>query len=771
MNTSRLLIVVLLIAGAARAFGGDESSRGKIVGRVTDRESRQPIPGANVLVEGTPLGSSTRPDGRFEIPLVPVGTYTLRFSCVGYGSVRVSDVVVATGHPVQVEPALQEESLSNVGEVVARGALFAKPDEVTTSAYGLNYEEIRRAPGALGDVDRIVQSMPGVVPTNDQRNDLVVRGGSPSENLTVVDNVDVPNLSHFGTQGASGGPISMLNTEFIREANFMAGGFPARFGGKLSSVLDVSLREGNREQVSGDADLSISGAGGLVEGPIGEQGSWMLAARRSFLDLIFGSYGLTAVPRYSNYQAKATEDLDPANKLWFVSIGGIDKIEFSADSHPMDNYSSMNIISGGWRTISGINWQMLWGKHGYGVLGLSDALDVFDQQARDALLQDQLVFRNSSREGTTTLKYDGVLNVEGAGEFTFGAAARVLRNTLDVQQPIGVSDMWSASSQRLDTLSLQSRPVLHDYAAYAQWSGDLLRRMKVTAGLRFETFGYAGDAGSLEPRIGLSYAIDTDVSVNASYGIFRQMPPVVFLEAAPGNELLRPIRADHYVLGLSAFPRPDLKVSVEAYIKRYSDYPVSDDHPTFSLANAGDDYSISGYLFPMVSAGRGEARGVEFYLQKKLVDRLYGQISYSFSRARYAGLDGVMRPGSFDIPNVLSVVGGYKLSDAWECSAKFTYATGRPFTPLDLAASAAQNRLILDVARTNAERLPDYHRLDVRADYRAQFSGWSLVSYVEIQNVYNRKNLFMYVWDAKTGKQVITTQVGFFPVGGFVIEF
>ncbi len=385
-----LVLAALLLALAASAFPQEQpapaSMNGKIVGVVIDRRSRQPVPGANVVIEQTTHGASTGEDGRFIITGVPVGTYTVRCSCVGYTAVRLSDVVVGTGRPVQLEARLDEESLSNVDEVVATGSLFSRPKEVTTSSYGLNYEEIRRAPGALGDVDRIMQSMPGVVPTNDQRNDLVVRGGSPSENLTLVDNVEVPNLSHFGTQGASGGPISMLNTEFIREADFMAGGFPAQYGGKLSSVLNVLLREGNRENIAGDVDVSFAGAGVIAEGPLGSRGSWMAAARRSFLDLIIHNYGLTAVPRYSNYQAKAVYDLDAENKLWFVSLGGVDRIEFSAENGSSVNYSMLNIISGGWRTISGLNWQMLWGKAGYGVLGISDALDVFDQTVHDPTL-------------------------------------------------------------------------------------------------------------------------------------------------------------------------------------------------------------------------------------------------------------------------------------------------------------------------------------------------------------------------------------------------
>jgi hypothetical protein len=261
------------------------------------------------------------------------------------------------------------------------------------------------------------------------------------------------------------------------------------------------------------------------------------------------------------------------------------------------------------------------------------------------------------------------------------------------------------------------------------------------------------------------------VTVDGSFGKYYQIPGLVFMYAVPQNLHLSPIQATHFIAGLSYYPSPDIKVSVEGYVKRYADYPVSVEYPTASLANSGDEYGVADRLFPMVSSGSGTSTGIEFYLQKKLTQRLYGQVSYSYSETRHQALDAVRRPGGFDIPHVLTLVGGYKIGDSWEVSGKFSYASGRPYTPALEPASQQQNRHILDLSRVNAERSPSYSRLDLRVDYRAFFNGWNLVTYIEVENVYGRKNVFQYVWNPKTNRLDELKQIGFFPFGGFKIEF
>ncbi|MBE0644892.1 MAG: TonB-dependent receptor [Bacteroidetes bacterium] len=762
-------LLVMMLGMTMTVFGQENGGSGRLEGRVIDRVTQAVLPGVNVLLLDTQLGASTDADGRFVIDRIPVGTYRVRFTFIGYGAHIESDVVISTAHPKQLQVALEEEAVGVGGEVEITASYFHAPKEQTTSVYAMNYEEIRRQPGASGDVSRMIQTMPGVVPTNDQRNDLVVRGGSPSENLTLIDNIEVPNISHFGTQGASGGPINMLSSEFIREATFSAGGFPVRYGDRLSSVLDIQLRDGNREGLAGTFDLGIAGAGLIAEGPINAHGSWMFAARKSYLDLIFKSFGLTAIPNYTNYQGKISFDPSPEHRLWLVSLGGIDDIHFEPDQADTEDPEVLDVRSGGWRTTTGANWQWLWGSAGYGTLSISDTWSYFKQNAKDPRLAGAPeVFRNASGEGETILKYDAVRKFD-AVELQAGISHRFLRADFDIAT--GTDDgPFINDSAGIARAPLQRALTTDRSSAYLSITTSPLPRVDLTLGLRWERYGFIGEQ-AVDPRAALRWQVTDDVTLSASVGRFSQQPALVYLSAVPSNADLLPIRADHYIAGIAWLPLPDLKVSFEAYRKNYSRYPVSTEFPQLSLANDGDSYTINGRLIPFVSEGTGYAEGVEFFVQQKLSDALYGQVSYTISRARHQALDGVERPASFDIPHVLYVIGGYRLNEEWEFSTKFSFASGRPRTPAKLPESADQNRWIYDVANLNSQRIPDYQRLDLRVDNRQHFSGWNLVSYIELQNVLSRRNVFTYLWNQKSRSEEPVYQIGFFVIGGIKIEF
>jgi hypothetical protein len=619
--------ILLFLFVCRNLFSQNESKTGKITGSIIERATQQPVIGAIVLIEGTQIGASSDLDGRFQIPKVIVGTYVLKVSCIGYKTVMLTDIVVRTGQPTQVRTLMDEVSILLGNEVTVQGSLFSIPKELTTSAYNLHYEEIRRQAGSLEDVHRLVQSIPGVVPTNDQRNDLVVRGGSPSENLTLIDNVEVPNISHFGTQGSSGGPISILNTEFIQDADFIAGGFPAQFGNKLSSVLNIKLREGNRDNLSGTLNLSTTGAGLILEGPLSDKGNFILSARRSWVDLIMKQLDISAIPVYSNYQIKAVYNLDQNNKIWIVSLGGIDRMDFKSDFKVTDDPSVMNVESGGNKLISGMNWLSFFGKKGYGVLGISNAVEKYIEKSTDPRENDRLNFENNSTEGETTFKYDLNYSFDRLIQINLGAITKFYHSHLVIKEPLGCQDQYSVDSTWRDPKMLDNNYYTTLFSSYIQFSKTFLDKIDLSGGLRYDYFGYAVNNNStVSPRLSMRYNLTPTLSLNASYGIFYQMPALYLLSAVAENKNLKPIRSDHYVLGLAYFPRPDIKITVEGYYKYYSKYPVSRDHAFYSLANSGDDYSIADRLIPFISEGKGRSRGIEFYLQKRLIEDLYGQI-------------------------------------------------------------------------------------------------------------------------------------------------
>ncbi len=241
-------IISLLLSGFAVA----RAQTGTITGTVMDRVSNEPLPSANVLVVGTSLGASTDPDGNFTIRDVPVGTYQIRATLVGYEPIILADVVVASGRPTDVHIKMDQETIG-LGEVEVTASYFRRTPEAAVSVQRLSYEEIRRSPGGFEDVVRAVAVFPGVAQVSAGRNDLIVRGGAPSENIYVVDNIEIPNINHFSTQGSGGGPLSYINLDFVRETSFSTGGFGVRYGDRLSSVLTIDLREGRTDRLGGKA--------------------------------------------------------------------------------------------------------------------------------------------------------------------------------------------------------------------------------------------------------------------------------------------------------------------------------------------------------------------------------------------------------------------------------------------------------------------------------------------------------------------------------------
>lgn len=742
---------------------------GDVRGVVVDRTTRQPIAQANVALVGVAFGAATGDDGRFAITGVPAGTYRLRAWRIDYPALLLSDVVVTRGRATEavVELEIAAPSTKPV-EVHAHG--FARKADVPTTSYQLSFEEIRRSPGAIGDVLRLVQSLPGMAMANDQRNDIIARGGSPNENFTLVDNVDVPTLNHFAAQGSTGGPISMLDNELVRDATFLAGGFPAEYAGRLSSVLDVRLRDGDRQRVRSEATLSMAGAGLVLEGPMGARGAWIGSVRQGYLDLIAGSFGLIAVPHTTGWQLKGTYDLGAHDKVWMLGLGGRDDIHVKPKDDDPEDPNTIDVDFRGWRQVTGGNWQHLFGTRAWGTLGVSDAVYRYETDAYAQEIDGALAYRNRSTEGVTTLKYDAALRTARWGDWKAGAHVMADRNTFDVAQPHGMLNPYSTDTTRVDRIAFALHERSTDLSAYVQSTLHAGHVLDVTVGATAERFG-ALDAAALSPRTGLTVHLTPVLDLNLAYGRYRQAPPLVLVDAAPGNRDLEPMRADHVVAGLQFLPAPDLRLTLETYLKTYADYPVSVAYPSLSLANTGDQYGVYDLLMPLVSRGTGRARGVEFYLQKKLTGRWYGQVSATLSRAEHRGLDGVLRRGGYDSPLTLNLIAGWQAGAAWELSTKASYASGRPFTPPLEPVSTQQNRYVFDLDRINGARAREYQRCDVRVDRHTRAFGRDLAWFFEAQNVFDRRNVFQYVWNSKTRRLAAVDQIHFFPVGGFTLKF
>lgn len=766
------------------AFSQDTAGIGAVYGQVVDAAG---APAADVQVCVVDTGRCARSDtqGAFRIAEVRAGVYALEISAAGLPTFVSGAVDIHAGLDAQVQVALP--SFDRLAETVTVSApVFTAPAEIKTSGFVIEQREVTRSAGALQDVSRYLQSLPGVaIGSNDFRNDLIVRGGSPLENLFVVDNIEVPNINSFANFAAAGGTNSLLDAELIRDVTFLTGGYSAPYVNRLSSVLQLSLREGNRERFQGRATVGFAGAGTILEGPIGRsrRGSWVVSARRSFLDFFADDLGFGGVPIAYTYNGKATYDLSPRDRVWLVNLSGHDSIRLgpSADRSSTDEITTLDIRYNGWRSATGVNWQRLIGTRTVGLLGVSHAEARVGQQVKDLvrfgttgdtveelIARSPVVYREDSAEGETTVKYDLTTTVTRLGKVQLGSTFKLFRIDYDAEQPLGEDSPFSATGAQ-NAFLLRRRDVETQAGAYAQVSSSR-GRTSVTWGARIDRYGALG-ATRVSPRLGVSHSLSTRWSAKIATGIYYQQPLFLLLSAFPGNRELAPTRATHVVAGLTFAPSSTFRMTMEAYQKDYRDYPVARDFPAYSLANAGDTFAVPELLVPLVSAGKGRSRGIEWFAEKRFTDRWFGQTNLGFFRTRHAGLDGVLRPGTFDSPVVFNAVGGYRFNPRWEASLRVVSLSGRPYTPFDTTSSAQARRGIFDLTRVNGNRAPDYFRVDIRVDRTFTVAGQPVLVFLGVQNLTNRRNVGQALWNRTRNEAEFNEQLGAFPLIGLDWRF
>ncbi len=753
-----LVFAAILIHSAASA------QTGSISGIAIDQSTQEALPLAVVQVLGSPFGTSAGVDGKFSITNIPVGIYQIRASLIGYEPMILSDIVVATGRPAELRLQLVQSDIGLEG-VEVRSSYFQKSPDAPVSVQRLSYEEIRRSPGGFEDVVRAISVLPGVAQVQAGRNDLVVRGGAPSENLFTVDNIEIPNINHFGTQGSGGGPLSFINLDFVRETSFSTGGFGVRYGDRLSSVLNINLRDGRSDRVGGKATIAATQFGLNLEGPLGGDGSFVVSARRSYLDFIFKAAGFSFVPEYWDFLGRVNYRLDSHNELTFLVLGALDDINiFDRDAD--DRFSNSRILGTEQRQYaSGISLRHLFSR-GFATFTLGRSFVRYDGIQRDSLLNP--VFVNKSDESETSLRADVVYKVSRSAELSFGSIVKRVRFRSNLALPGYVTSFGDTLQVRVEEYATAATKA----AAYAQFSQRLFGNIVLTAGGRLEYFDLISSQFVFSPRGSVSYEVSPQTTVTASVGLYHQSPSYIWLVAHRANRDLVPVRAVQHILGVEHLLRPDLKVRVEGFVKDYSNYPASLDRTYLVLANTGggfggsDDNFSSFGLDRLVSRGTGRSYGLEFLLQKKLSEiPLYGLASFTWSRTRFTALDGVERPGAFDQEYLVNLTAGYQFDERWEASMRFRYATGRPYTPF--TNTGTQN-----VAEYNSQRIKAGHGLDVRVDRRWNFSNWDLIIYLDVQNVYNNKFSGGVRWNAREQRvEINDSAIGILPSIGVSAEF
>jgi hypothetical protein len=784
MTTIALLLMAALPA-AARAQ--DTAGVGAIRGTVTTAAGA-PAANVGICIAALARCEVTGERGGFTLADLRPGEYDIEITSAGRPTLT-SRVAVRAGVDAVLDVRLPDAAA--IEETVTVSApVFVAREEIKTSGFLAAGNEIAQHAGALQDVARFVQTLPGaVIGTDDFRNDLIVRGGSPLENLYIVDNVEIPNINTFANFASAGGTVSMIDAALLEDVTFLTGGFPSVYGTRTSSVLQVALREGRRDRFATRATFGFAGAGGVVEGPLaGRRGSFIVSGRRSVLDFVTEDTGIGGVPVLYTANAKLLFDVTARDRVWLLNVTGVDRIRLGATetSDSDSELSNLDITYRGSRHATGLNWQRTFGARGVGLLGVTYARAAVRQRIGDLIragvpaagttIAEQIagaqeVFREASTEADLSLKYDLTSYAGAFGKLQLGGYARRITIDYDAASPFGNEGPFFIDAAA-NPFQLREQTATLNSGGYLQLSQKLATRFGITAGVRADRFGYL-PATRIAPRLGLSFDVTPAVSARLSAGRFHQQPFLVFVTTFPENRRLDPFHADHLVGGIEVTPDRRTRFTFEGYYKRYDRYPVSTEVPQLSLANVGDTFAVREVLFPMSSSGRGEAYGVELFAERKPGDASawYGQANIAWSRSRYAGRDGVLRPGSFEYPVVANAVGAYRFARQWDVSLRMSFLAGRPYTPIDVALSSEARRAIYELDRVNALRGPSYFRLDLRVDRRWNVNGRPVTVFAGAQNVTNRENVSGYTWDRRAARVRTLTQLGLFPIIGLDWQF
>ncbi len=632
----------------------------------------------------------------------------------------------------------------------------------------LTTEEIKNNPGGNFDISRVIQVLPGVGGTAGSvggfRNDLIIRGGGPNENVYYLDGIEIPVINHFATQGSSGGPTGILNVSFIEDATLNSSSFNARYDNALSSVLQFKQRTGNPDRFQGNVRVSSTEVAGTVEGPISKKTTYLASVRRSYLQLLFQAIDLPIRPNYWDFQYKVTSKLNKKTTLTALGIGAIDEFTFAVpkESSPEKEYIlRSNPSINQWNYTVGFSLQRLLEN---GFMNISVSRNMFDNRLdrfEDNRIGDEnaRVFRSQSQEIENKLRLD-VNKFLGKWEYSYGVVGQYVKYNNDffnkVRRTI-FDDKGNVVSPG-NTIIFNTAIDFFKYGAFFQATRKLADdRLTLSGGIRTDMNSFT-DTGNnplktLSPRASLSYQISEKWRVSGSLGRYfkipiytvlgyRERPPIFEADYRYSNRDNAYIRSDHAVLGVEFVPRPTTRITVEAFNKQYANYPVSV-REGISLANQGGEFGAIGNE-NVTSTGTGRSRGIEFFIQQKLSGNFFGVLSYTFFNSEFTGADGVYKPSAWNTRHLVSTQLGYKFKRGWELGGKFLFQGGAPYTPFDLAASQRNYAVLgigtLDNSRLNSQRLRPFNRFDFRIDKKWNAKRFSVDAFIDIQNLFLTKN-------------------------------
>jgi hypothetical protein len=778
-----LLALTLFTLSSARAQNAADLTQ-TVKGTLIDLDNDQPIPGALIGIVGTKLGAKSKLDGTFRIEGVPVGREQIKIQAFGYEPIT-QDLLISSGKQVVLDLRMKIKVLQG-GEVVVRGSDDFKPinEEALVSSQTFSVDEVKRFAGSREDPARMAQTFAGVVGANEQRNDIIIRGGSPLELLWRLDGIDIPNPNHFATQGATGGPINAINVNLLNNSDFMTGAWPAEYGDKMSGVFDLRTRKGNSERYEYTAQMGFAGFEGMIEGPLFTNGSSFIASyRKSTLQILSAmglDLGFAGVPKYDDLTIKTDIPLGDHDAFSLIGLGGRSTIDIEESKKDSVITGSFDITNGTDLGVLGASWKHIYSEHAVGTLSLSTVNQTYHTIVDSVTATPDYKFKNKdlfytddATEAFTSAKYSLNYSANASHLFSASLEGRIPRYELHEAR---TTTRDEPNAYKLDASGSTSEALGH-----VNWQWRPNDDLTFNTGVHFQYLDISKKS-SVEPRFGAQWSFTEDQSLNVGFGVHRQSQPMVVYFGNPANRSLDFTQSIHYILGYSNRIDEDLLLKLEAYYKDISHAPIERDKASaFSYLNAGSNFGGVSTNKALVSNGLGKSYGVELTLMKHFSNNYYLTATTSLFRQRFTGSDGKWYDGAFDNKYIVNLLAGYdwKISPTFsiEMSSKLTFAGGAPYTPIDTAKARMFNvsgefgPQYFEDGRAFSERYPFYKRVDLKVEFRKNLGSFAIVGFMTAENALNFKNVLIYTYDPVTQSVIPINQLGIFPYGGFRIEF
>lgn len=774
-------------------FSYGQSLTQTVRGIVTDADSKSPIPGAVVLLTNidTVIGTTTDLDGKFRLEKVPVGRRSLQFRFFGYQEVNLDNIVVTTGKEIVLNVEMTENSITTEEVVIVKEKDKTKANNelATTSARSFRSEETERYAGSRGDPSKMVANYAGVATGNDARNDIIVRGNSPLGVLWRLEGVDIPNPNHFSTQGATGGPVSMLNNNLLGNSDFLTGAFPAEYGNKMAAVFDLKLRNGNNERMEYTGQIGFNGLEFGVEGPLSKEkgSSFLINYRYSTFELfqLMGiSFGVSALPKYQDLSFKVNVPTKKSGVFSFWGLGGKSHIELldserdSADWSFTDSGEDLIFTSMMGATGLSHNYFFNGKTSGKFSVAFSSSLFKISIDTLSLIKTPHRVYTNNSTDAQLTANYTLTHKMSQKHLFKAGLIFSQLFYNYN-------STYWSRKFERyVNEFEEKNNTGLAQ--AFGHWQFRINQELTFNSGLHLQMLTL-NNALAVEPRLGLRWQFHQKQAITFAGGLHSQMNPLIyyFLKSYDSttnsytqtNRELNFSKAIHYVGGYDFNFSKDFRLKLEAYYQDLFNIPVEFSRPTsFSMINVGNDLEGLPLVDSLQNQGSGKNYGAEITIEKFFSKHYYFLVTTTLYESKYRGSDKVERHSAFSGGYVFNSLAGYEIPFSegrriLSFDLKYTLAGGNRYTPVNLEQSIIEKRAVYDETQSFTKKFRDYQKLDFKVSFRKNSKKASQWFFINIENILNRKNILRQVYDQESKTVVNEYQLGLFPYAGYRIEF